>query len=170
MAEVSALLTNPFTKAQMEAELKGNLELSLRLNIEGQIVRKLIEDAISQGHGVTVNNGEEDAYAGTDVEQALAACFQTDEDYIELDKALEDEGYLSDGWVRLVYGNSGWDVISDYSANEITERAVAGAMELSRSLEGGHVTVSVGEVAGAVFIALATVGIPCLIALGLTRK
>lgn len=139
MAEVTKLLNNPFEKAQLEAELKGELELSLRFNIEGQIVRKLIEDAISQNYVIEVNDGEEDVYKGRDVALALAACFSTDEDYLLIYPQHPGTGRI--GWVRLIYGNSGWDVMNDWLDTDTCNHWVKGASELADRLEKGHVTV-----------------------------
>lgn len=147
MAEVTALLNNPFERAQLEAELKGQLELSLRFNIEGQIVRRLIEDGVKLGT-ITVNDGEEDVYVGTDVDAALAACFSTDEDWLYLNLKRGPMEGVCDGWVRLIYGNSGWDVMNDWTASGPAWVEGPGqALELSKQLEGGHVTVTPKAVA-----------------------
>ena len=42
----------------------------------------------------------------------MAAMFSTDEDYLYVHKGKEKAG-----WVRFIYGESGWDVICDYTTN-----------------------------------------------------
>jgi hypothetical protein len=64
-----------------------------------------------------VNDGEETTvHHSRDASAIEAALFTTDEDYIYV--YIDDEDPIDlrpDYWVRLVYGNDGWDVISDYS-------------------------------------------------------
>jgi hypothetical protein len=43
--------------------------------------------------------------------------WQTDEEYVEIFDGLGKQH----GWFFLVYGNSGWDLVSDYSVGTVTD-------------------------------------------------
>jgi hypothetical protein len=55
----------------------------------------------------------------------------TDEDYLHLHPPVGRKS-----WVRLVYGNDGWDVICDYGGYGDVDALLAGALALSEKLEG----------------------------------
>src|SRR3546814_19107852 len=47
----------------------------------------------------------------------MAAMFATDEDYLFAMKPDEAGKMERQGYARLIYGNEGWDVMSDYTTN-----------------------------------------------------
>ena len=103
-----------------------------RQEIERQIARKVIDDALAAGYAIDVFDGEEDAIENsTDAEAIIAAMFSTDDDRLYFRKENEVIG-----WVWFIYGNSGWDVISDYTVN--LEELLKGASALAESLEPQH--------------------------------
>lgn len=106
-----------------------------RLNMEHRIASRLIRDAIADGCLVNVYNGEDFSirHSATPV-FAIRELMQTDEDRIDLLRVIDGKPKRI-GWVHLVYGNTGYDVISDYSANDATEALVAGATALADELE-----------------------------------
>ena len=59
----------------------------------------------------------------------MAAVMLTDEDFLHYSKL----GEPLQGWVRLIYGNDGWDVVNDYTTN--LEPLMAGATAEADSLE-----------------------------------
>jgi hypothetical protein len=81
------------------------------------ISHKVVRTLLAAGFSITIDNGgsEDGAFEivksnnAKAIFQALAA---TDEDYI---KPFKDGKYH--GYVRLIYGESGWDVICDYTTN-----------------------------------------------------
>lgn len=80
--------------------------------VELAIVRKLVTDVIAAGHSITVYDGEDrPVKRSKDVDLIMDHAFSVDECWLNI-RALRDSGVL--GTVLLVYGNSGWDVISDY--------------------------------------------------------
>lgn len=88
------------------------MSVVMRQEVERKIISKLIDDALEAGFNIDVNDGEETTLEhSTNREAILAAMFTTDEDWIVLHR-----GELR-GWVRLIYGNDGWDVINDYTTN-----------------------------------------------------
>jgi hypothetical protein len=103
-----------------------------RQKIERQIVRKVIDDAISAGYTLSVFDGEEETLSNCgDAQAVFDAMFTTDQDHLYLLKGGKDIG-----WVFFVYGNSGWDVINDHTTN--IEMILDGANVLSEQLEQKH--------------------------------
>lgn len=96
--------------------------------IERALVLCIVEDAIKAGYSLTVESldGDEEApeiAKSKDADAILKAMFQGDEDRVTI---YDDTLRL--GWLFFVYGNDGWDVLSDYSANQVTEAVVKRAM------------------------------------------
>lgn len=92
--------------------MRTNADVKRRQKVERMIVRRIVTDAIRLGYTVDVNDGEEvTVMASTSVRKVMAAVMTTDEDYLILHKGKKR------GWVRLVYGNDGWDVVNDYTTN-----------------------------------------------------
>lgn len=104
------------------------MSVKVRQYIERKIVRRLVEDLVAAGY--TVARADccgsrhmelEDCDECSDspcvpsdpsnVDAVLAAMFQGDDDRLWIAK----DGKLTGEWVWLIYGNSGDDVISDYS-------------------------------------------------------
>jgi hypothetical protein len=99
-----------------------------RQDVERKIARKIIEDAIAAGYTIDVFDGEDYPLKDSaDVEAILGAMFSTDDDRLYLCKGK------SVGWVWLIYGNSGWDVISDHTIS--IEDVLQGAVKLSEEME-----------------------------------
>lgn len=81
---------------------------------EQQIAAGLVEELLSHGYALGVNDGEETTVKrSTSAAAVLAAMGTTDEDYLLLWRPGNRNGDC-DGWVRLVYGN-GADLLSDWS-------------------------------------------------------
>ena len=86
--------------------------------VEREIFRRTIKRLVELGFYLQVNDGEDDQ---TEIINDLAVLEKesraTDEDRLFVfDKVGEDyfEGF---GWVRFIYGNTGWDVIADHTTN-----------------------------------------------------
>ena len=86
-----------------------------RQRIEQKIALTAVEQLLAAGYLLGVNDGEETTvHHSRDAKAIEAALFTTDEDYIYV-YLKDDKDVRPDFWVRLVYGNDGYDVISDYS-------------------------------------------------------
>jgi len=84
-----------------------------RMQIEREITRAFIEAAIKQGWMLcNVTNGEGETRVST-VDDAMKYAFECDEAHI----FFCTKGALLYSWVYIVLGNSGWDVISDYTTD-----------------------------------------------------
>lgn len=99
----------------------------MRRGVEYAIVRKLIETLLADKNlELTIDHGgESDTIKIGDVTlETMEDMFACDEEYLFIKTKYgvlgsdheEGEGSHT-GWVRLVYGNDGWDVICDYTTN-----------------------------------------------------
>lgn len=90
------------------------MNITLRQNIEKQIVQAAVEGLVAAGYQVAVFNGEEVAQAPTsDIQSVMQTLFACDEEWL----FVYDSSEKRVGTVVLVYGNDGWDVIADNSIN-----------------------------------------------------
>ena len=108
------------------------MSVKMRQIVECRIAKALVREGLAAGYNITVDNGDNgedecEIELSTNYKDIIAAMFQTDDELLIFRKGDED------GWVRLVYGNDGWDVISDYSVN--LEHIMGRANEISRFYE-----------------------------------
>ena len=109
-----------------------------RQKVERSIINRFVKDALAAGYrlGVSLERGydtEEMLLGSRDrlkiVEEAMAG----DEAHIFVQPAdgptVESGVVVSEGWVYVVLGNDGWDVISDYSTR--IELLLSGANKLA---------------------------------------
>lgn len=93
-------------------------DLARRIRTEGKIFRKTVTEAIAAGYTVSLCDGEEwTVKKSTDKTAIIEAAFSTDEDILRLRRA--DGSAIGNLW--FIYGNDGYDVISDYTASEEME-------------------------------------------------
>ena len=99
--------------------------------LERLVLFRLIKAALWAGCNISLYDGEEWVIKrSTDRRALLAASMSTDEDYLRIRTA---NGVIV-GVVVLVYGNEGWDVISDYTDNPTMEAIVTPVMEWAEKL------------------------------------
>jgi hypothetical protein len=94
--------------------------------MELAIVNKLIESADAAGYRLRVAEYEADGEHDYDVKTAL---FNLDDAHVNV---IDSDGEEL-GWVRLVFGNSGHDLVSDFTTN--LDDFLAPANALAESLE-----------------------------------
>ena len=94
--------------------------------IEREIVGKLVDDVLAAGFRISVSlergyDTEEMLKGSRDKEKIMEEAFAGDDCHIFVHEAegeiLEEGRIVSKGWVYIVLGNDGYDVISDYSVN-----------------------------------------------------
>lgn len=104
-----------------------------RGEIEREIVTKIIDKALSLNVMISVNNGgDEDEITKSQVkDDILKAMFATDAELI----LLHSQGGIALGEIYFIYGNDGYDVVANYSANELTEMIVEAAQDLVQKYE-----------------------------------
>ena len=84
---------------------------ALEKRIFKSCVNELLKD--ERNFSLGVNDGEEIVIEHSrDAKVIFKAAFSTDEDFLLV---YIDGKIIPSGWVRFVYGNSGWDVICDYT-------------------------------------------------------
>lgn len=99
---------------------------------EWAVVSAFVRTALKAGHTLGVYDGEEVVLKHSSSYKAvMAAIMSTDDDYIFVYPVGATSGPRM-GWVRLIYGNDGPDVISDYTTN--LEHLMAKANEVSDRL------------------------------------
>jgi len=97
-----------------------------RITCEREIICAIAQAAIDRGFSVSVDNGETFEVERTQsVKAVFDALSTTDEDYIYIHEA----GGEPVGYFYCVYGNNGWDVISDYAWIDTAERNTQSVMD-----------------------------------------
>jgi len=104
-----------FKKYADQAIERGERKLAKRIMIERRICFALIKQVLADGHALSVFDSEEWTVKSSRDEKLIrAALFTTDGDEL----VVRDLDNKRLGWFQLTYGNDGYDVIGDYTANE----------------------------------------------------
>ncbi len=118
-----------------------------RQDMEKSIIQAFVEDAIAAGHRIAVSlergyDTEDMLLGSTDVEKILGEALAGDDAHLFIQPGkgptTQNGVVISQGWVFVVLGNSGWDVVSDYVANDLTEKLLTRANALAETLEADH--------------------------------
>lgn len=105
-----------FDSAINRAEDAGHDNLANRLRMERRVCTALVGACLRRGFLISVHDSEEWVVKkSTDKAEILAALASTDSDTIRIRDVLG----MSAGSFELIYGNDGWDVVADYSDNEV---------------------------------------------------
>ena len=100
--------------------------VKIRQMVEKEIVTAVVVALLNEGFTLAVdngdNNGKEYEIVSRIATRVITALFETDEARLY---AVKDHKPV--GWVYFVYGNDGWDVISDYTTN-LTKFIESGAV------------------------------------------
>jgi hypothetical protein len=117
------------------------MSVKMRQEVERKIVGQFVKDALAAGYRLAVSlergyDRDEMLIGSTNFDKIMEEAFAGDESHIFIQPkegpTTTAEGQcISEGWVFCVMGNDGWDVISDYSANELTEKLLAEANKVS---------------------------------------
>ncbi len=109
------------------------MTVKTRQSIEKRIVRQFVKDAILAGYKIAIDNGgdEFEAPPSAEIKELNKLMFATDEEHLFV---FQDDKQI--GWVQMVYGNSGYDVITDYTTN--LEKLLTNANALASRLEEKH--------------------------------
>lgn len=88
-----------------------------RLSVESDIVARTIDAMLSAGYFLQTDlrDSARPETPTRDRDTILSEMMETDDEFLGVFECATDE--LPLGWVRFVYGNDGWDVISDYTVN-----------------------------------------------------
>jgi hypothetical protein len=99
-----------------------------RINIERDIVLHVVAALLAADYALATDaeSSDSERFYGPvtptrDAEAITKQLMEVDDEYLGVFKAEEATGETRVvqpfGWVRFVYGNDGWDVISDYTTN-----------------------------------------------------
>ena len=101
--------------------------------LEGAIMAQVILDALAAGYRISVDDGEDELTPQQTLGDILAVMGATDSgDWLRFaDPANQGKRV---GWIHFIYGNDGYDVIADYSANPATAALLANAERLTDAL------------------------------------
>jgi len=120
----------PYQKGN-QAHRNKTMDIKQRQTLERRIVRAVATDALKRGYTVTVDDGSgPDALAlrqSSRLADIMAAIMSTDEDLI----SFYEHGKRV-GAVYFVYGNDGYDVICDHTANDAIYAVIKRADEIAR--------------------------------------
>jgi hypothetical protein len=95
------------------------VSVKMRQRVEREIAASAVDALIRAGFAISVDNGDNDGRKyeianSTDRAAIAAKMFQTDEERVY---AVDKADNKPIGWLYFVYGNDGWDVLSDYTVN-----------------------------------------------------
>jgi hypothetical protein len=88
------------------------MTVRMRQEVERKIIEALITAALGRNYEIAVNDGETCSKYTDNFDVIMTRMFSVDEETLMLRHPDGERG-----WVKLVYGNSGPDVISDYTTN-----------------------------------------------------
>ena len=108
------------------------MTIERRIEIERLIVKKICDNAVTKGYMVSLHDGECYVVKRTrDVAKIMENMMATDEESL----IIRNANGIRLGSVFLVYGNTGWDVINDYTDNPAINELLVGANELAETFE-----------------------------------
>lgn len=108
-----------------------------RLRLERSVVRRLVDDVLAAGYSISVDDGG-DALAlraSRDAATIVAAATAVDEARLYV---ISPDRRQRIGGIFLVFGNSPWEPICDYTASPEIERLLRGANALAEAIEQRH--------------------------------
>lgn len=117
------------------------MSVKMRQEVERRIVERLVDDVLATGRRIAVSlergyDTDECLLGSRDKKRIMEEAFAGDECHLFVQppegETLEGGKIVSEGWVYLVFGNEGWDVISDYTVNPET---IAGAEAVAKEYQ-----------------------------------
>lgn len=91
------------------------MSIRSRIDAERKICRRTIRELHAAGYEMRVHSGDEFETKRAETESGLMrALFNLDDAWLLVHHKGQRKAF---GWVRFVFGNDGWDVVSDYTTN-----------------------------------------------------
>ena len=107
-------------------------QVANRIKIERAIISRLVKDGLKLNYTVSIFDGEEWCLKRSNSYKKIMDSIQsTDVDKIRF---RDSDGEIV-GSFLMVYGNDGYDVISDYSDNELCNKLIKGADLISEKYQ-----------------------------------
>ncbi len=119
LREANVELNNAMEEARaiIEAPSESARRVAARIAGERDIARYLLQSLSEQGFKIGGYDGEEELEYTTDWKNVFASMFDTDEFWVQVRANKNEAGWDDSGWIRLIYGNSPEEMISDYTTN-----------------------------------------------------
>lgn len=120
------------------------MTVQARIAIERFIVGKLVDRILAEGYRIEAYDSVyRDGSAPVDSKDVskkrlLEEIFAGDDAFLTVRMAA---GKGWEGWIKLIYGNDGWDVISDYTTN--LEELLKPVNEFADKISKGKYTLTV---------------------------
>jgi hypothetical protein len=114
--------------------------MRIKQELERKIVGQFVTDALAAGYRLAVSlergyDTEDMLLGSTDYEKIMAEAFAGDDAHIFVQSpdgpTVEHGQVVSEGWVYIVLGNDGWDVLSDFTYNLEEMGLLKNALEIS---------------------------------------
>lgn len=114
-----------------------NVAIRQRILIERAVIRRAVQDILAADSGaycVSVYDGE--AYpvkSSRDLAEIMANVGECDDEYLMVRHTRDADGKVGAkvGQINLIYGNDGWDVVSDYTASPLIDGMLAESSRLA---------------------------------------
>lgn len=93
-----------------------------RIGIENDLTTRTVDALLAAGHALQINDGDElrPEVPTRDRQVMIDELGEVDDEFLTAffnGENMPEGKCLPDGYVRFVYGNDGYDVISDYTTN-----------------------------------------------------
>jgi hypothetical protein len=90
-------------------------KVRVRCLLEIAVVRHACAAVLATGRTIAVDDGGDELALpfGTDIDAIVDAAFAVDDCILLVNHTASGEN----SWIRLVFGNGGWDVINDHTTN-----------------------------------------------------
>lgn len=90
-----------------------------RIGVEAELVEKTVDALLAAGYLLRTDIQEDPRPATPTAERdaILREMMDVDDEFLGAYKTYDKNDARPDGWVRFVYGNDGYDVVSDYTTN-----------------------------------------------------
>jgi hypothetical protein len=109
-------MTTNFDSYMDRAIAKGHKDLAKRMKQEKRMASGLVRACLDRGFRITIDNGEDrPVVLSRSYMAVMAELWQTDEEHV----LIYDDAGKRQGCFFLVYGNSGPELIADYTDNAV---------------------------------------------------
>lgn len=112
-------------------------EVQRRIAVERRIIKATVADLLAAGYLVQVSyerGYDLEHKPSLDLDEVMGYVQACDEEHLMVydQNEISQEDDRAGSWVYLVYGNDGWDVVSDYTTD--LEEALKGSLALADKL------------------------------------
>jgi hypothetical protein len=116
--EKAAQVARRCSKHHGRPDLPALCHTCQRIAVEQEIVTRTVDALLAAGYALQTDVQDDPRPAQPTGDRAviLSEMMAVDDEFLGAYSWVAGHG-VAKGWVRFVYGNSGWDVVSDYTTN-----------------------------------------------------